>query len=299
MNTVLPLVKLLYITTFNASWSALLFSTVFLTWAAITLLLPFYLKNRKQYKNHEIMHKNNTSILVFYIIMTLFVIQFLLTRKLWYYHMLPTLSFGIIIFSLYLAQDFTAMKSIRAKKKLIGAPLLIRAVASYCCLILLPINLAYSVNRSSSSIYHNPKSGIRQIIQFINQHTPNSPLYVFSTTVIPGSTLIDYTNIQYGSRFSGFWMLPGILQLSKQTKKLDPRKQKALIAAKKFQFKLVIEDFKNYQPKLVLVQINPPYFSKAGFNFIRYFSKNREFSTIWKKYKKIGQLPGFNVYQLK
>ena len=122
-------------------------------------------------------------------------------------------------------------------------------------------------------------------------------IYAFSTTMAPGTTLVDYADVTFGSRFADFWMLPGIVILSKE--KLSPKEAEKLKKAKTLLNNIVVEDFQKYKPDLVFVDVSKykGYFENIQFDYIAYFSKDPRFKKIWSHYRRVNHIGRYAIYQ--
>lgn len=274
-HIMLPILKLLYFSSFDYSWHA-----IFNNAATIPGIISFVLgiiifKKIPQRQFFTVM----------LIALLLFMAQFIVTRKIWYYHMLPPLAISLIILALIIIN--TKQSSLKN--------MIILGIA-ITCVILGPIKSMLSSALSGYIYAQNPRSSINTIIRFVKHHQPNSPFYVFSTTVHPAGMLVNYPGLTLGSRFASQWMLPGIVQLEHKT--LNDQQERRLFAAKTLVLSIVSHDFSNFQPKLVFVDHSKikKYFKNGQFNYLHFFKQNADFAKLWTHYKKVGDVGRFTVY---
>jgi len=296
IHIILPLVAFLYQNAFNYSWYDLFTNTASFCWLAAAIFFPFHIKRSK--------HKPLSIIL--FISITIFILQFLLTRKTWYYHMLPTIAFSMLLLTLYLINDmfeFRYAKNIHingeidSHGELYKSKQLIITMLVFASLILLPINTMFIFTRAALIYSNKPNNEINQLIRYTKKQALGKNIFVFSLTVPPAPTLVEYADVSLDSRFAGFWMLPGIVNLSKE--KLNKKDQAKLKAAKKLLFQLVSEDFTQNKPNYVFVDVNKykTYFDDKPFDYIQYFSQDPRFKKAWKNYKYLGRIGFMSIYK--
>lgn len=285
-NIILPLVTFLYYKTFNNTWQVLLLNPVLISWLAVLILFPLHIKSMK--------HRPLAIILL--ILTTGCMIQFMLTQKIWYYHMLPTLAFSLLLLILYVTNDLFNLRYSTQVNMNNEWKLLTKTVIVFALLVLLPIKAIFTYTRAALAYSNTPSNEINQLISYTKTHAEGKTIYVFSTAMAPGTTLIDCANITLGSRFPDHWMLPGIIKLSKET--LSTKNKEKLKRAKQLLFNIVIKDFQKNKPNYVFVDTaqHKDYFGNTPFNYIQYFSQNSRFKKLWKHYHQVNQIGNFEIY---
>lgn len=286
ISVILPLILFLHPKTLHYSWSTLFLNTAFISWFSVAILLPLHLKSTKQ----------KTLTILFFIVITGCIIQFLFSQKIWYYHVLPTLAFSLLLLTLYLIYNLFDIRYSRQIGMTSEWKLLIKTVVVFSILVLFPIKTLFVYTRGALAYSNTPSNEINQLITYTKNHAEGKTIYVFSTTTAPGTTLADYGHVTLGSRFPSFWMLPGIIKRSKE--KLNKKDQRKLKKARRLLFNSVVQDFKKYQPNYVFVSIAKYKgdFGDIQFNYIPYFSKDKRFEKIWKKYHRVNQIGYFSIY---
>lgn len=286
MTQELPLVFFLYLDTFNFSWHALLTNVTLLCWVAATVFLVIFWK---KYPQHALLT-------VLYIAASGFFIIFIATRKVWFYHMIPCLAMSSLLLAIFLADSIATLMLTTGTKSFFWATIS-KTIVLYAILIGLPIVTVVQISYASIKTKSNPNTAINQLIDFVKLHTKrHHAIFVFSTTVTPGGIFIHYADVNLGSRFAGFWMLPGILQREQET--LTPPLQVMLKKSQRFLHAAVVVDFKRYRPKLVFVDVakRKDYFPAVDFNYIAYFSQDAQFKAIWRHYKYVTTIANFAIY---
>lgn len=132
------------------------------------------------------------------------------------------------------------------------------------------------------------------LIRFLKAHAENKSILFFSSN-IQGYPLIDYVkNVSYASRYSFYVWLPGLV--------LHPEKMSA--ADKDYYLAGVAAELNIYQPDFVFVDIKKykPNLGVVPFEFIPFFSQDKNFLLAWKSYHyltTIESLPlfKFEVYE--
>jgi len=287
ISKILPFIFFLYLSNFNYSWLDMLTNPTSLSWlfASIFMIISWNKESQK------------SLLLVLYIAATGFFCLFLATRKIWYYHMVPCLAFSSLILAIFFAKNIKQLILDGNKKSKAFWVSITKIIVLYGIIIWLPIVTFIDLSYMAIKAKSNPNTVLNRLIYFVKYNTKkNQSIFVFSTTVTPGGILIHYADVNLGSRFAGFWMLPGILERSKQP--LSLAKQTMLERSKQFMINAVITDFNRYQPKLVLVDIAKQkyYFPRMSFNYIEYFSQNPIFRKIWEHYKYVTQIGNFAIY---
>lgn len=284
---ILPLVFFLYVGTFNFSWQSLLTNPAFLSWVAATVFFVLFWKK----------HSQKPLLIVLYIATTGFLTTFLTTRKIWFYHMLACLAISSLLLAIFLANSITKLILKADGTKSFFWVTIVKIIILYTILICLPIVTVVNVSYVSIKTKSDPNTAINRLIHFVKFNTKKQhAIFVFSTTVTPGGILIHYADINLGSRFAGFWMLPGILQRLKEQLALPL--QLMLKKSQQFLNDAVVADFNRYQPKLVLVDVakRKYYFPDVDFDYISYFSQDPRFKEIWQHYKYVTRIANFAIY---
>ena len=286
LGVVLPLVAKVYVPTFNVTWREMFVSLPFFTACAALIVTGIHWKRSS--------HKPLIKILL--VVLLASIIQFILTRKLWYYHMLPILTTSLFLFFLFLSENIADFYQ-RFKQQQ-SLPILLWIKTGLLCLLLitLPLTSFYTSVKQSIQIKNTPDDAMHQAINFVRRFGKKTPVYAFSTTVAPGPTLIDYADSVFASRFAGFWMLPGIV-LPRQPAP-NTSEQKALEAFKTLLINMVVADFTRYQPKVVFVDV-ARYKLDLGhypFDYLQFFQQDPRFRRIWRQYRPLTKIAHFKVY---
>ncbi len=153
------------------------------------------------------------------------------------------------------------------------------------------LSLVFRIGKKS-----NPHNGINQILTYVQERAEGKSVMVFSTTVTAAGLLITYAKVNSGSRFAGFWMLPGILE--RKNKSLNPTQKQKSNKEKQRLNNMVVEGFSRYKPKLVLLDIasSKKYLSGISFDYIRYFFHDPRFAHLQRAYHYQTTIANFAIY---
>lgn len=126
-------------------------------------------------------------------------------------------------------------------------------------------------------------SAVKTLLPFVNKYAARQPIYMFSTTM-DSYPLVDYAHIDNASRFSFFWMIPGMIKQAAFSS--NPKLNRQLNKDKDFLTQMVAEDMNRYKPKLVFVDISrhKNAMNYVDINFLDYFNQNAQFKIAWAPY---------------
>lgn len=119
---------------------------------------------------------------------------------------------------------------------------------------------------------------------------------VFSSTVSSGFPLANHAKATPSNRAPTLWLFPGASYRLSLTE--DPAEQAIYRATLSEARKRVIADFFRTVPQLVIVDESPQkqYFNGAPFDYVAYFSEDREFSEAWRSYVLKGRVESYAIY---
>ncbi len=147
--------------------------------------------------------------------------------------------------------------------------------------------------------YHKTKSYYEKLISYIDQNAEQQAVYFFTTNIAHVFPNIIYAhNTTSASRFSFFWVLPGLIKQSYLP--MDAQRQAQQSADRKFLIDMTSEDLNFKKPKFLFVDTlakkNSLYFftekdspyalrSYFKFDYLNYFGANDNFTKAWKNYR--------------
>lgn len=141
--------------------------------------------------------------------------------------------------------------------------------------------------------YKNSSSSFQQLVSMARKHAQNKYIFFFSTDLSRTLPIIYCADAKLGARFPTLWMLPGLL--NKQT--LKQCDKECLIAEHQLQH-YIVEDFEQYQPELVYVDVSAQKYSfKLPFDYLDFMQKSPQFQSIWQHYCYLSTRSNYVIYQ--
>jgi len=119
---------------------------------------------------------------------------------------------------------------------------------------------------------------------------------IFSSTVSTGFPLANYAKATPANRAPTLWLFPGASYWLSLTK--DPAEQAIYRATLKEARARVLMDFFRTAPQMVIVDESPQkrYFNGTPFDYLAYFSEDKEFAEAWRSYALKGHVGTYAVY---
>lgn len=268
VSFVLPLVSWLYLDIYNTHWIEMLGSLTAL--GVYTTLAAFFIITQA---------KRDFLLNTLACLMLLFFIPYVLTAKLWYYHMLPTLALNLLMLTSLLAH------TIKDRNRL--------AIFLITSLFIFPM-LQFTLAADHALATKKSNSPLSQLIEYVQKKQVGGSVYVFSAYMWP-QLLTPYANVNIASRFAPTWLPIAIMK--KQTTHLSESDAKKLTQIKTYLYKTMTDDLTTYQPNLILVEetslnsdLNIP------IDFIAFFQQDPSFAAIWSHYVAVGHLFHYLIY---
>lgn len=217
-----------------------------------------------------------------------FLLIYILPRRMWYYHELPSVTLSLIILILGASIAITGIEADKTVKNLFHQCSLL-SVCIFAAFI--PFYLSLLDTQSNLIVYANPKSLPNQFLKYINTYAPNGPVDVMTNTASARYWWALYTPAKpvSVSQPRAIYITPGITK-----KRIDPKLSKA--AFKKATASLV-SSYKKNQPEIIFIDQEKilPY-TQTPFSFLKLYLKNAYFKKIWSEYVKVGQVKTYAVY---
>lgn len=111
---------------------------------------------------------------------------------------------------------------------------------------------------------------------------------------------INETGSHWASRYPALWPIPGAIVGISRT---DCRRDAARCAEFRHILadarRATIADMKRYQPELVFIDVrrSKSYFGGQPFDYLAFLSIDPAFAPMWSRYRKVGEMPGFEVWR--
>ena len=136
--------------------------------------------------------------------------------------------------------------------------------------------------------------GMRYIVQAFGR---GGPIMSISDIMQPVFPLVNYTNVRYASRFSCLWMLPGLYAREWTAQPPFPyHDARRASPLERYMVDAVIEDIQRSQPKLIIVDLDPP-FMLPGFSYFVYFSRDARFRTLMGHYERLAKMQRYMIFR--
>lgn len=158
----------------------------------------------------------------------------------------------------------------------------------------------FSFNLMAESFYRNKAVAEMKnsFMDFLSQYPKTKSVYFFATDIqMAAQTLSYFPSMKFASRFSFFWMLPGMIKQPFLLKNHPYLEQD-----KNFLIKMIAEDLIRNKPGLIFIDkkqqknqlylVNLSHYCSVNvkpisFDYLSYFSQNKLFQTAWKPYHYI------------
>jgi hypothetical protein len=143
--------------------------------------------------------------------------------------------------------------------------------------------------------YKNP--AIAGFAKYLTCPRGQRSFQMFSASVWPSFPMANYADAIPANQAPALWRFPGAVRQLATTQ--DPKNRARLEAYMSEARADVINDFIRVEPQLIIVDNNrfKPYFGKAEFSYVEYFTQVPEFRTRWQNYSKVGEFYGFDIYR--
>lgn len=217
-----------------------------------------------------------------------FLLSYFLQRKIFFYHVLPSMTIATVQ-GCYLI--FELVSQLKSQTK--GFSELSKTVALIFVSVLWICIPLFSTFYLSVWLHKNKEISYIPFTKFIGSITrPNQNISFF--TFYPSfiySTSIE-THIHVASRFDGFWFLPGMIKF--------PHK----VSVQKYKNELIsiaVDDLKFYKPNYIFVDQNKTsnYFGEETFDYLKFFNQSESFRVEFSHYTFYEMFNGFAVYKRK
>ncbi|MDJ0949734.1 MAG: hypothetical protein QNJ94_12520 [Alphaproteobacteria bacterium] len=219
---------------------------------------------------------------VFLIAAIAFFVIYLVQMKGWSYHRMPVTATAFVVLALCLTEGLRRGE----------APIdLLRSAA---VLVVFAWTCGWLVLQGS---YKN--GFFDRALPAIEAQAPRRTLHVLSSNVWQSYPLVNYARLESVSRFSTLWLLPGTVSgLADDTPELSADKRARLEAIERYAVAAVLEDLERGAPELILLDVRPEktYFD-GPFDYLSYLSREPRFAAFWKRYERVAELPGFDLYR--
>jgi hypothetical protein len=211
--------------------------------------------------------------------------------KLWYYHIYPALCFVMLILTLLVTKyyeenflDVCILPRVNLFSAAIAAAMLITIVF-----------VVFNFSKGEWQDFHNPNDENHQWINYARRHFANKKLFFFVIKLGPAYAPLFYSeaNIHVVSPWSNPWMLPYIIE-----EKGDGSLFCNLADDISLFTQLTTRAMANEKPDFIIVEKAPEHllFQGKQFEYITFFSRDNNFTKIFKNYRIYGYYDSFTIY---
>jgi hypothetical protein len=216
----------------------------------------------------------NKIIIVWFWVALGFAVSYVLQSKGWHYQGLPLCVIEMLFASLVFLSGLRKFQNQTIERRLVILSFSFIILIFYIAPVYVLAKFKISVNST-----HNHRFWT-MIEEVGNNAGPERSLFMF-TTHMQSIYFMHYANMSIGSRFGSIWPLPGLLNNEKR------QNFKILNMVKE----AITEDFKRFQPSLVLVnQPQYSYIKNRQFDYIELMKSNKTFNQLWKNYQYLKQI---------
>ncbi len=134
----------------------------------------------------------------------------------------------------------------------------------------------------------------------VREHAAGSSILVLTTEVSRAFPLVNYAGVEWSSRFSALWLLPGLERARRAPAAPMTGERRALLdEIEGFLIDAVVADLGKRPPAVVIVDMREEksYFGGLRFDYLAYFSKDPRFAEIWSRYELLVNFGTYDVYK--
>lgn len=215
----------------------------------------------------------------------------LIQRKGWEYHLYPA-----IAASMMLLVELTfcfCRENVEVPEGFRPMPTL--AVALLTVAILAGSISKFQKRQDIDAWYQKPEG---QACRLLAREGRGKSVALLSTTLCDAFPTVNYTGMRYVMRYNSLWMLPGLypdLPATPGERVYHDRQQ--MSDYEKQMVDTVVEDFRLNRPDFVLVDVSEYKVPlRVPFDYVEYFSLNKDFKEIWRQYEPISTDSSLWIY---
>jgi hypothetical protein len=141
---------------------------------------------------------------------------------------------------------------------------------------------------------------VRTFERLFESHRPAQTLYFFTTSVAGSFPAVNYLGLTWASRFPHLWPLPAVIRWrNEEDGPVLEERASRMATIEDYLMDAVVADLERYEPDLVLVDLPVMQYWVIGvpFDFIRYFSRDPRFASLWSRYEEVGRHGRAIVYR--
>jgi hypothetical protein len=224
---------------------------------------------------------------VFMIASAVFFITYLAQMKGWDYQLYPASSCLILGYGALLLNHLAASRSEPAAP---GATSLTRGIAVASLLLI-------AILTGNDAVHLGYKLRFTEIMTpYVERYARNHAIVVLGSNVSAGFPLVNFSRVDWSSRFPTLWLLPGVIRKRASGEASDPA---LLDEMESFTRDAVIADLTARPPDLIMVddRDRKTYFGDLAFDYLDYFKQDPRFARIWSDYVWVAEEVDFDIYR--
>jgi hypothetical protein len=224
-----------------------------------------------------------------------FAAAYLIQWKGYAYHAFPLSTLLLMVVVMVISSALQSVGNLAASR-----PAMVHAyrigLTTVLAMVLLPqmreVALWYRVARIRDGAYGKQT---QRLIDFADEHAAGGTIYAFSTNPYPGFPTATHSRARWGSRMNSQFIIPAVV---KSQQRPSFRASEGLREAIAFQRRVVVEDFLENRPAVVFVDNRElrHAIETADFDFLAFFTSDREFAAIWKGYREVKPIGAIRVF---
>jgi hypothetical protein len=234
---------------------------------------------------------NNKILKIIFIGATSSIIIVLIQYKGWNYHFYPAVLFTTIFLTLsipILVYKMGTLASINYVKKMIMV------------IITAGLVFIWSVEKPIINPKHDENHYIEYFSKYIKDHSNGENIFIFSSSVYPSFPIVNYSNVQWASRFNCLWLIPGSYTDENELhKNIIYNTINQMSIPEYYMYNAVVNDLRDNKPYILLFD-NKRYkqgFGEAHFDFKDYFIRDPRFAQFMENYIYFDNRWGFEIYK--
>jgi hypothetical protein len=211
------------------------------------------------------------------------------------YHAFPALATATVFFAYAVARMLHLMQA-RART---ARPALRLALVACLALLVAERGWTWSLPARQWLAAYDTADGYvgqmhRALVDVVNRYAPRgSYVYAFSSHPFPAFPTMSYAQAEWGSAFPAQFAIPAYVRRHK-----PPGVELAAIErAVDLQRRYVLDEFRRYRPRVVLVQSWRGRLGMRGpFDDVAFYSEDPQFALIWRSYREAGLVDSVTIY---
>jgi hypothetical protein len=138
---------------------------------------------------------------------------------------------------------------------------------------------------------------LTSLVDIVNRHAEKDAILLLSTAAYPQFPLVNYTGVEWSSRFNCLWLLPGsYMGADPSEKRIRYHRPDEMGEIERFFFEAMVQDIGRRPPALVIVSTKDG-IGRRVFDYIGYLKQEPCFAEIWTKYEFLTTVDHFKVYK--